>query len=399
MATALLLASTVSCAQNIYYTGRLFGYYRIENGQTQDQYLGPVKEFIGRQKNVKPGLWLGMGDNFGPEFGSGIQPGSGHDPCVKLDGDQPTEYPKKLYKSEYRYATSASCDNVANFLMTAGYRAIVPGREDFIYTSYWLANIAVMLRDASRPNNPNTNTNPDKKLTLLAANLRLVPGKNDSSQSKNSTCPLLFANPPFDGTATSCTSDKKTPSTFDWVERLDKIIDDQNNCGNSQQTKDQCTPESPSKIEKENPTRLAIQRALESPSESVRTTLVKNQLLILLAAWGAVCDLKQLDAKDLSNLNDWKDVITLEKKIAAYQHEDDPQTDSACVNAQNNGLNDYWRDFKPRLQAAIQEKAGKDEFNNLLISSTAARSDRGNAAPVPAADQQYTVVHRLYGEG
>jgi hypothetical protein len=56
------------------YTGKLFGYYRIEPEENREHYLPPVKAFL---DTVPPtagdNLLLGMGDNFGPEFGSSMQ--------------------------------------------------------------------------------------------------------------------------------------------------------------------------------------------------------------------------------------------------------------------------------------------------------------------------------------
>ena len=152
---------------NIQYTGRLFGYYRVEpdidlsapldayDAVVEAKKTGqpvPVKSdllirpgaFLRHKQVTSPDLLLGMGDNFGPEFGASIQEEfpNGH-PChldapVWEPGQWDTYAPESIYKSESRKPNLADCDNVTRFLMTAGYRAVVPGREDFLYTGTWL---------------------------------------------------------------------------------------------------------------------------------------------------------------------------------------------------------------------------------------------------------------------
>jgi hypothetical protein len=149
-----------------------------------------------------------MGDNFGPEFGSSIQEEKRNTPCA-LNADPKEDLPQALYKDDLRIAKEVGCDNVGNFLLSAGYRSLVPGREDFMYGSGWLRMMAAGFRtgssDADRkgpsstqvrgaaqgsvnlapgpsPNQvSNGNGNPvlsvsnndEQKLTLLAANVRL----------------------------------------------------------------------------------------------------------------------------------------------------------------------------------------------------------------------------------
>jgi hypothetical protein len=58
----------------IHYTARLFGYYRIE--PREDLRLSTVRKFLWSLARTNPRtdtLLLGMGDNFGPEFGASIQ--------------------------------------------------------------------------------------------------------------------------------------------------------------------------------------------------------------------------------------------------------------------------------------------------------------------------------------
>lgn len=170
----------------VVYTGALFGYYRMEPGEKA--MLAPVRNWFelrpeknensknGTTRNEEPSLLLGMGDNFGPEMGGSIQleninkkignfdcgmpldPVSGargaghHENLYKTltQGNAPVPIPIALYKDGVRVAKKAGCDNVALFLIKAGYNAMVPGREDFLYSSTWLARIARDLQAAHK---------------------------------------------------------------------------------------------------------------------------------------------------------------------------------------------------------------------------------------------------------
>jgi hypothetical protein len=196
----------------VVYTSALFGYYRMEPGETKP--LTPVQTLLTalRRETKEPRtLLLGMGDNFGPEMGASVQLENKDSPDCKMPlpsatnqsapGAEPT-YPSPtqgdvpipivLYKDGARVAKTAVCDNVARFLLNAGYRAIVPGREDFLYSSTWLAYIAHDLHPDG--------TTPD--LAMLAANLELKykgfdPPKDRSVMFKKQDYekwnPLLFA--------------------------------------------------------------------------------------------------------------------------------------------------------------------------------------------------------------
>jgi len=276
---------------NIQYTGRLFGYYRVEPDidlseplkaydaevQAKRNNLPPPLKpalltrpgaFFRHREATSPDLLLGMGDNFGPEFGASIQQefSSGDNPC-RLDapawkaGQWDTYAPESLYKSEFRMPYLADCDNVTRFLMAAGYRAIVPGREDFLYTGTWLRRIAQLLRCASAESRgdstPCTLSNPfstnkswfsgpmprqdgkcdsercavaitssDHKLHMLAANLRasVAPAKGvESSSDEDKSCPLLFASDL--GVPIECgESDSSISASMDWLARIDDAL-------------------------------------------------------------------------------------------------------------------------------------------------------------------------------
>lgn len=188
------------------YTGALFGYFRSD-GPTPGVKLTAVKNFLDSRVN-RPTLLLGMGDNFGPEFGAALQY---DDSCLEKSSPDNSTIPKKsrdknppesFYKSDDRIAKSADCDNVARFLIDAGYRALVPGREDFLYSAIWLQKMARKMRE-------------DKRVLLLAANLRL-DGAN---------CRLLFAD---EKSTTTCvdSSGEKVPAAQDWITRIDLTLTD-----------------------------------------------------------------------------------------------------------------------------------------------------------------------------
>ena len=125
-ATALVLAGpifsqapqTQSPDLSIQYTGKLFGYYRIEPGEPAK--LEPVLDFQNANRIQAPGErsvpLLGMGDNFAPEFGASIQQEFLHigesdsanrqenwSPCMAPTEGPPHDHehaaPEALYKS------------------------------------------------------------------------------------------------------------------------------------------------------------------------------------------------------------------------------------------------------------------------------------------------------------
>ena len=193
----------------VQYTGRLFGYYRIEPGENEDDRLEPVKRFLNIRHAYAPEhnapLLLGMGDNFAPEMGASLQRPLLDTECAFA---AEPEFPETLYKTSERYAPRAECDNVVNFLLQAGYRAIVPGREDFSYSAVWLRQMALSIRKSR------SSQNEDKKLTLLAANARIGLGK---------TCPLLFSDSLSRKEGERCT-EEDVPERLDWLERLDRVL-------------------------------------------------------------------------------------------------------------------------------------------------------------------------------
>jgi hypothetical protein len=223
-------------------TGRLFGYYRLDVGGGVQ--LPGTNVF----KKTDGSILLGMGDNFAPEFGASVQmPGTGN--CHLADG--PTKDPRAIapevyYKSELRLPLMAECDSVAYFLMKENYRAVVPGREDFIYSSTWLRRMALLLRGATgrsdgMPPTPGylsaapywkTPGIGDFKTLMLAANVRVtmkadgpeVSANSAISKQTQSICPLFFQ---FDllGAPQTCASGVDRTTVMDWLQRFDETLD------------------------------------------------------------------------------------------------------------------------------------------------------------------------------
>jgi hypothetical protein len=173
------------------FTGKLFGYYRVRAG-SKKPFLPPVATFFPAIKEesdqtvMKPAnsLLLGMGDNFAPEFGARLQE-KGTTGCVPPFAKQSS--PEKFFKGADRLVTDAKCDAVANFLEKAGYRALVPGREDFLYGAVWLRNIGDLLsRDK-------TTASIDHRTIMLGANLRILEDKPPKKGGLSlASCGLLF---------------------------------------------------------------------------------------------------------------------------------------------------------------------------------------------------------------
>lgn len=270
----------------IQYTGALFGYYRVEPDQSEAS-LCPPRQFL--YQSAKFSFLLGMGDNFGPEFGASVQrefrQDTDKDDSCKLRAPAPKGLdelpPEILYKDAKRLPSMAECDNVGRFVMRAGYRAIVPGKEDFLYSARWLRRIAVLFRGASDPKKQQKDVIfPEEgkphvfisseiqrksahKPLMLAANLRLnfsaegagfeLPtgiqkqplGKQPKSDDY-SICPLFFAWDPLGSSPEMCISGGDRGDTvtiqMDWLRRLDLTSRREDDCEPSPNDQDRCFP-------------------------------------------------------------------------------------------------------------------------------------------------------------
>jgi hypothetical protein len=267
-----------STTTQIDYTGSLYGYYRMEFNEPDQKHLPPVASFLAFRKKDPSRLLLGLGDNFGPEFGASIQlenldtPDPSKGGCnlpQSIDPSTKETRPESLYKDDGRVAPRANCDNVLNFLMHAGFRAIVPGSQDFMYTAQWLRVSALLLSDAARdPQQSAAIDNHDHATNLLGANLLIT--------LKGERCPLLFSQNPLDKDAFRCVGDgdEREPEPLDWLTRLDRLS--RQSAGGSG-----------------NPTVQAIQQlASESANkaagrQSVLDELARDELKILQSAWGS----------------------------------------------------------------------------------------------------------------
>ena len=232
LVTFVLLQSLPVLAQSapaqpnlrIAYTGGLFGYYRqdvVDSGKADGRRTAPslLLDALAAESNPTPPLLLGMGDNFAPEYGASLL-WAGHAPaaCQPPAAASSAPYPEALYKTDLTLYTSAACDNIAAFLMQAGYRALVPGKEDFIYGSVWLEHMALLLARESGPNKATSSqfANQDHTLELLAANLRLQLTTNDAKSKQftvgtKTVCPLLLSEPSTWGSAGGCQSGEARP--------------------------------------------------------------------------------------------------------------------------------------------------------------------------------------------
>jgi hypothetical protein len=266
-----------STTTQIDYTGSLYGYYRMEFNEPDQSHLPPVKSFLDFRKADSSRLLLGMGDNFGPEFGASIQlenlntPDPAQGGCKlpqTIDPDTKETRPESLYKDDDRVAPRANCDNVLNFLMHAGFRAVVPGSQDFMYTAQWLRVSALMLANASQdPQQAPAIANRDHAAFILGANLLIT--------MKGQRCPLLFSQDPLDRDAFRCTSDADglEPEPLDWLDRLDRLSRQSGSQGG-------------------NPTVQAIQQlaadsaARAAGRQTVLDELAQDELKILQSAWG-----------------------------------------------------------------------------------------------------------------
>ena len=178
-----------------------------------------------------------MGDNFGPEFRASIQPVSDASypacnmPLSPEARGKPVSqvYPRYLYKNEDRVPVRPECDNVVRFLMNAGYRAVVPGRDDFLYTSAWLQGIAVGLRVASNETDKAAQAaihNHDHMLEMLAANLRVTWARERDAPEIPRGASGLFFEPDVFKNETTCTGGTgSTTWAMSWVNWMNLALD------------------------------------------------------------------------------------------------------------------------------------------------------------------------------
>jgi len=251
----------------------------MEYNEPDQKHLPPVKNFLDVYRKSNPDtLLIGLGDNFGPEFGASIQlenldtPDPSKGGCnlpQTVDPGTKETRPESLYKDDGRAAPRANCDNVLNFLMHAGFRAVVPGSQDFMYTAQWLRTAALLLSDADHDSQQSADiANHDHATNLLGANLLIT--------MKGQRCPLLFSQNPLDRGAFRCigSGDQLQPESLDWLTRLDRLS--RQSAGGSG-----------------NPTVQAIQQlASDSTSkaagrQSVLDELARDELKILQSAWGS----------------------------------------------------------------------------------------------------------------
>ncbi len=303
------------------YSGSLMGFYRMEYGEDPtNAVLPPVQSFLKVRQQDSSRLLLGMGDNFGPEFGASLQL-QGAKPCDQPPKETPSGEgrPESLYKDDDRVPNEAQCDNVLNFLMHAGFRAVVPGSQDFMYTARWLREAAVLVaqvshadpnaappkveisehcknvipgkskdedaqkcaweevlqeRKADAPAERKLINNPENQLYLLGANLRISmkakgAAGGDSAGNANGgsgPCPLLFSKNPFSQGQFRC--DGNEPEPFDWLNRLDRL--------------------SRSTTALEAIRELATGTSMSAAGKAAgRNALVSDEIAILQAAWGS----------------------------------------------------------------------------------------------------------------
>ena len=259
------------------YTGSLYGYYRMEYNEADQNHLPPVKSFLDYRKADSSRLLLSMGDNFGPEFGAAIQLENLNTPDPSKGGcnlpqtiDPVTKEtrPESLYKDDGRVAPRADCDNVLNFLMHAGFRAVVPGSQDFMYTAQWLRESALLLSDAGQdPIQKEAIGNFDHKTYILGANLRITLKGGGGAR-----CPLLFSQNPLDRNTFRCVSGGTSlePEPLDWLSRLERLARN----GGSNPTV--------SALET-----LASESAAQAQGRQVELSeLVRDEISILQSAWG-----------------------------------------------------------------------------------------------------------------
>jgi hypothetical protein len=401
------------------FTGALFGYYRIEADEDPaspkltvvDSLLKNLQDGVNARDKAGPSsrsLLLGMGDNYSPEFGASVQ-----QEFKSLKGDKspcsvpaPAPHgpaaagkwslfaPETLYKSEDRMPALANCDNVTGFLMTAGYRAIVPGREDFIYSATWLRRIAILLRGASdssllggnpfpdpsspkgRPWNFGTIENKDGQLQLLAANIRVSttdPKKKAASgaakEGPKPSCPLLFSLDLAAGPECA-TGDSSISAEMDWLLRIDQTL--------PQQTSPQA-PAANATNGSLDETRRLVEEALTSRAKQnsqFRRQLLTNQVAIISSL------LDGFECPKLLDLDKFSEAETAIDKT-------NPETDSSSDKYRSNEAT-TWSTLKTYVETVDSDSLRKFPQTCRVFSVSA-----GDGAYLKDADLLVQVVQAL----
>jgi hypothetical protein len=387
-------ASANSPWLSLNYTGALFGYYRVERGEKRgEEPLEPPRKFLDRR--LDSSFLLGMGDNFGPEFGASVEKELLQDDTCKLPVDQRKKGlrqlpPEALYKADDRLPLMAECDNVARFLMLAGYRAIVPGKEDFMYSATWLRRIAVLFRGVSDLKKHGTDMLfPERGIhqdfvsaemqpqiprhtpLMLAANLRLnftAEGIQDELLAKqlksggNSICPLFFDWEPLEPSAETCISGGNRGNTvtieMDWLRRLDSTLRREQGCVPSGSDPELCFP-------------VAKSMNLQAGNDPVfRKQLQKNQSQMVLATLHLFpkdevilkCAIDLLDSEKQKAIDD------SEKKSASQCSKSDGKPDSGLEKWINNNCpatDKYLCQVLDALRNNFQQPTDKDKVNRI----------------------------------
>ena len=360
------------------YTGSLYGYYRMEFNEPDQKHLPPVASFLAFRKKDPSRLLLGLGDNFGPEFGASIQlenlntldPSKGG--CnlpQSIDPNTKETRPESLYKDDGRVAPRANCDNVLNFFMHAGFRAVVPGSQDFMYTAQWLRVSALLLSDAAGdPQQAPDIDNQDHATYLLGANLRIT--------LKGDRCPLLFSQSPLDKDAFRCVGDgdQREPEPLDWLTRLDRLS--RQSTGGSV-----------------NPTVLAIQQLASDSTtkgagrQSVLDELARDELKILQSAWGSrlrslvpseneasgkgksgAQGVFELPAKGLLSQTVLEQILSVLNKLDLADTPDYPvnSSDRADFNAYRASLTSVLGNLNKLADPSLPANPSKDQLQEIL---------------------------------
>ncbi len=277
------------------YTGSLYGFYRMEYGEADQAHLPPVQSFLKFRQADSSRLLLAMGDNFGPEFGASIQlenlntpdlsKGGCSLPQIQTSSGRLLPRPESLYKNDNRVPPKADCDNVLNFLMHAGFRAVVPGSQDFMYTALWLREAALRLSEADKKNSAQNKeiANSDNRINLLGANLRIT----EKGGGAGKLCPLFFSQNPKAASAFRCVGDGTVPEPLDWLDRLDRLSrSTSGQVGNSTLTALQ---------------QLASESAAHAAGRRMELDeLVSDEIAILESAWGTRLRPLSLSVNDAS---------------------------------------------------------------------------------------------------
>ncbi|MGA3262562.1 MAG: hypothetical protein ABSC47_00795, partial [Terracidiphilus sp.] len=279
-----------------------------------------------------------------------------------------------------------------------------------MYTARWLRGAARLIAsESSKPKELSLINNDDRQLYILGANLRLSiknglalkqAGGQGGTYKVGNRCPLLFSKSPLGPGAPRCGSDGKQSAAFEWLDRLDRL-------GRLQGDSNDVDYRTVTAIQQ----LAAASVGTAAGKPSVLATLVRDEVEIMLAAWGGRADLSALS--DLPDkIESGKNNVTLDTLSEAIDKGKSAlEKMPGCLAALSSGLlsphestpSDYedlcrYKDDLEKVLGNFKTSVGRmpDRNANFLVSDDARKAAIRGLLRTIAGEQKdvgYTIVN------